>query len=574
MARTPLFHSLLRTFRLLRRARAEGIPADELLARERARKQERGYTRRHFLQMSAASVIAVPVLNACGGDDNGNGGDDPRVVIVGAGIAGLHAAYRLKQAGVRSTVYDAATRVGGRMYTDRATFAAPDGHHCELGGELIDTGHMTMRDLATELEIPLLDYDEDDDALASVVAYFGGQKLTEAQILEGFAPIAEQIDAALASLDDQDDLFVYYDNHNGGEALDALSLTAWLDQIGASGPFRQLLEVAYVIEYGLDAGETNVLNMMFLISTDTETFEVFGDSDERFHAATGSDSFTTKLADELDDGQLELGARLTAVKASGTTTTLTFQRDGSTFDVVADHVVLALPFTMLRQVDLTASGFSEQKLLAINELGYGANAKLMVGFNTRPWRSEHGSNGETFTDLPYQSTWETSRLQGGTSGIITNYTGGTPAIAAGNGTPAERATEFLDGFDTVFPGAKAAANGKVARFHWPTSPLVLASYSAYKVGQYTTITGSEAERQGNVHFAGEHTNLDAQGYMEGGALSGAIAADEILEDLNISPATILLPAAARSTFARARTARTFRRWKAGLRRRLPAAAAR
>jgi monoamine oxidase len=530
MARTPLFRTLSRLLLEGRAAARAGVPVLEYAERERER---RAVSRRRFLAMSAGAA-SIPLLAACGEETPGPGpGDEkPTVAIVGGGIAGVHCAYRLKKLGVDATIYDAGKRLGGRMFTDRTTF--PDGMHCELGGELIDTGHQTMRDLAVELGLELYDYNDDDPSLRTLVANIGGKDLTEQEILMGFAPIAAKIDTALATLTDQDDLFVYYNKHNGGEALDALSISAWLDSIGASGDIRTLLEVAYNIEYGLETNECNVLNLMLLISTDTMKLELFGDSDERFHTKLGNDSFPTLLAKSLTAEQIELETSLQAIsEASDGRYVLDFQQGGAAKQVTADHVVLALPFSMLRKVDVKLE-LSAPKKSAIAEMGYGTNAKLMAGFSSRPWRENHTSNGETFTDLPYQATWETSRLQPGKSGIITNFTGGKLGVAIGNGTPEERLQDFLTQFDKVFTGAKAASNGKVARMHWPTSPLVLGSYSSYKVGQYTKFAGSEQERFKNVHFCGEHTSLDAQGYMEGGAATGAMAAAEIAADLKLT----------------------------------------
>ncbi len=225
--------------------------------------------------------------------------------------------------------------------------------HCELGGELIDTGHQTMRDLAVELGLELYDYNDDDPKLSTLVANIGGKNLTEQEILMGFTPIAAKIDEALATLTDQDDLFVYYNKPNGGAALDALSISAWLDSIGASGDIRALLEVAYNIEYGLETTECNVLNLMFLISTDTMKLQLFGDSDERFHTKLGNDSFPTLLAKALDPAQIELETALQSISEDPDGRyTLDFQTGGSSKQVTADHVVLALPFTMLRKLDV------------------------------------------------------------------------------------------------------------------------------------------------------------------------------------------------------------------------------
>ncbi|RYE86018.1 MAG: FAD-dependent oxidoreductase, partial [Myxococcales bacterium] len=447
----------------------------------------------------------------------------------------LHCAVRLGELGVKATVYEGSKRLGGRILSDRTTFGELS---CELGGELIDTGHQTMQDLCAEHDLALLDYTQDDASLRTYWPLIGGVVLTDQQVLDAFTPVAAKIDAALATLTDPDDTWVYFDKPNGGEALDQLSLAQWFDQQGVTGPIRTLLEVAYVTEYGLEVDETNALNFLLLVSSETEKFEVFGASDERFRVAQGNDALITALAGALDPAQLVLEHRLTALtqKADGTTT-LTFDRDGTPVVVEADRVVLALPFTLLREVTIEAT-LSEPKRKAIAEIGYGTNAKLMLGFASKPWRAQ-GSNGEVFTDLPLQCTWETSRLQPVAAGILTNFTGGDRGLALGQGTPEERRDEALGYLDQVFPGTKAAATGKVARMHWPTAPFVKASYAAYRVGQYGQMSGAEGLPEGTLHFCGEHTSLEAQGYMEGGAESGARAALEVAEALGLEPMAMM-----------------------------------
>ena len=532
MARTPLFHTLSRLLLEGRAAARAGVPVLEYAERERAR---RAVSRRRFLA-AAAGAASIPLLAACKVNAPPRSAA-PTVAIVGGGIAGVHCAYRLKKLGVDATVYDAAKRLGGRIFTDRTTFL--EGMCCELGGELIDTDHHTMRDLAMELGLELHDYRDDDTSLATIVASIGGKSLTEQDILAGFAPIAKKIDQALATLTDQTDLVVSHDKPNGGEALDALSIAGWLDSAGATGDIRTLLEIAYITEYGLETTECNALNLLFLISTGTMKFELYGRSDERFHTRLGNDSFTTRLAAALDPEQIVLETALEAIaeRADGRYV-LDFQQGTSTKQIIADHVVMALPFSILRKLDVKLD-LPGAKKAAIAELGYGTNAKLMAGFSSRPWRELHKSNGETFTDLPYQTTWETSRLQAGASGIITNFTGGARGVALGQGTPQDRLADFLAQFEDVFAGVSAASNGRVARMHWPTNPLVLGSYSAYKVGQYTRFAGAERPRYRNVHFCGEHTSPEAQGYMEGGAATGAMAAAEIAADLGLSRPTTM-----------------------------------
>jgi monoamine oxidase len=98
----------------------------------------------------------------------------------------------------------------------------------------------------------------------------------------------------------------------------------------------------------------------------------------------------------------------------------------------------------------------------------------------------------------------------------------------GEGTPEEHAAHFVSSLDTIFPGTAAAHTKQAVRFHWPSSPFSLGSYACYKPGQYTTIAGAEGEAVGGLHFAGEHTSLDFQGFMNGASESGERVTREIL----------------------------------------------
>ena len=199
--------------------------------------------------------------------------------------------------------------------------------------------------------------------------------------------------------------------------------------------------------------------------------------------------------------------------------------------MTADKVVLALPFSILRSsVDLSKAGFEPLKLVAIREQGMGTNSKLHVQFSNRFWRAQ-GVNGDTFSDTGYQNTWEVTRAQGGRSGILVDYTGGKIGASFGSGTPESRAKQFLGQLEPVLPGATKAWNGRATIDFWPGYRWTKGSYSYWKVGQYQRFAGMEARRQGNCLFAGEHTSIDFQGYLNGAVETGQRAAAEVLADL-------------------------------------------
>jgi monoamine oxidase len=195
--------------------------------------------------------------------------------------------------------------------------------------------------------------------------------------------------------------------------------------------------------------------------------------------------------------------------------------------VKADRVVMAIPFATLRGCDLKKSGFQDRKMRAINELGMGTNSKLHVGFKKRYWR-DLGCNGETYADSGYQNTWEVSRGQGGTTGLLVNYTGGDIGATFGSGTPTTRAQQFLGQIEPLLPGATANWNGNATIDFWTGNPYTKGSYSYWKVGQYTAWSGIEGVEQAGCHFAGEHTSVDFQGYLQGGVETGQRAANEII----------------------------------------------
>jgi monoamine oxidase len=506
------------------RDRPDLPPVDELF--------EMACSRRRFLQNSAA-VTATALVAGCARPDappappatsGRSGSQAPRIAIVGAGVAGLNAAYKLKQAGLTATVFEGANRTGGRMFT--ATDLLADGLTTELGGEFIDSNHEEILNLMAEFGFERLDTRADEAASLTPETYFvNGRHYTQAQAARAFVPIAKAILKDYDALGD----VVDYKTEGGGTAIDRQSITEYLNRIGVTGWLRELIDVAYVTEYGLDAGEQSALNFVFLIGSgdleDEEAFALLGESDERYKVRGGNQKIVDELARRVEP-QVRRLHRLEAVRSRGEGFTLTFQADGKALDEQADVVILTVPFSILRDVKIDVN-LPPLKLKAIRELAYGANAKVLVGFRTRPWE-KLGYSGATYTDELFQLAWANSLLQPGTAGGLTLYSGGKLAHDVGQGTAADVAARLMRGVERAYPGATRERNGKVSRFHWPTFPWTKGSYSCYKPGQWTTIAGAEGLPVGNLFFAGEHCSYDFQGYMNGAAQSGADTARAVM----------------------------------------------
>ena len=487
-------------------------------------------TRRDFAKVTgaAAAAAAFPALTR-----SANAATTPRIAIVGAGLAGLCAAHRLKQAGYAATVYEGSDRLGGRCWTGRGAFA--DGQIYEHGGELIDQGHTAIRQLCQGLGLRL------DNLLAAEANgteptyFFDGADYSYAQATADLKQIWQQVhsDVSAASYPTLYDL-----STPRGRELDDMSIARWIDLYvpgGRASKLGQLLDVAYNIEYGAECTEQSSLNMLYLLGYSGQgQLRIFGPSNEKYHVTGGNDQIVTRLASAIGEGAIKRGHALTAIRENTDGTyTLSFANG---IAKTADRVVMAIPFSMLRSsVDITQAGFKPRKRTAIAEQGMGTNSKLHVQFTDRHWVGL-GSNGDTFADTGYQNTWEVSRAQAGRSGLLVDYTGGKVGASFGSGTPASRARTFLGQLEPALPGITKKFNGRATIDFWPGDPWTKGSYSFWKVGQYQRFAGVEREREGRLqacHFAGEHTSVDFQGYLNGAVETGQRAADEIVAALRV-----------------------------------------
>lgn len=538
MARSPLLSALRRRLTLLRLSQATGEDVSALLQRSKETRARETRAREMPRDLPRRAVLAgtVPLLGACAGlppaPQRARRGET-EVLVVGAGLAGLTCAFRLRQAGVGVRVLEAQDRPGGRVRSLSGPF--PHGQVAELGGELVDSGHTALQGLATELGLTLEDLAADGPELSPDTWFAGGALRSDAEVVHAFRPVARALRRSLEGLGEG--VEVGWRSGGAAVALDRTPLSAWLEETGADGWMRELLAVAYTAEYGLEADTQSSLNLLTLLEPTEDPFLLFGASDERLHLQGGNEQLPRALAQRLSDA-LEPGWRLVAVMAaSDGRLRCTLEGAGGVRAETARHVVLTLPFTLLRQVEL-ALPLPPLKREAISSLLYGTNTKLMLGVGERIWRTRHRRHGSSVSPA-VQLTWETSRAQPGATGILTCFSGGRTGLEGGQGSAAERGRTAVAALEPLFPGVSAAHTGQPAvRAHWPSHPWVRGSYAAYGLGQRTRFGGVEGERVGNLHFAGEHCAGELQGFMEGGVRSGEAAAREVLALLGVRAARL------------------------------------
>jgi monoamine oxidase len=538
MARTPLFRwfeSLVQDFN---EAEQSGRTVEQAQA-------ERMWmsTRRDFLKTTGAVVGAA----ALAGRLPAFAATTPRIAVIGGGISGLNAALTLQDAGIASTVYEAAHRVGGRMHSDTTSWV--NGQTSEICGELIDTGHTSILGLAQRFNLATVDLHAAEPPHSTETYFFGDAYYPTTKTNSDFGPVFTALKA-----DNKAAPFptLYNSFTEAGFDLDHISVFDWIESRvpgGHTSRLGRLLDVAYNIEYGNVTTQQSALNLVYLLFN-VRQFSVFGASDERFHIVGGNERLPKAIAAALPAGSVKLSHKLTGIiRNANNTYTLTFHAPEGTIDKTVDRVILAIPFSVLRRIltsdsAFRAAGFTNLKQTAIQKLGYGKNCKLQLQFDSRLW--DHAgpwgtSTGTSFSDTGYQSGWDVTRGQSGNTGILVDYTGGGVPLASFTGNPNdpavvhEFATTYLSQIEPVFPGISKLWNGRATLSVPLIDPNLLGSYSYWKVGQYTSFSGYEGARQpdvktGKCHFAGEHCSTNFQGFMEGGAEEGARAAGEIITD--------------------------------------------
>jgi len=528
MSKTPLMRQLQAAASIAGEVAKRDVPVEQVIE-ERVQQK---ISRREFLQkaMLASAVMAVPPVAFNLGTKIVNAATAPRVAIVGAGLAGLTAAYRLQQAGINAQVYEASSRVGGRCYTGRNAFN--EGQIYEHGGELINTDHTDILNLIQELDLQVDDlyaYENGDFRIVMDGALVSMEELSK-MFLDVWEPLQRDRRAA-------GDVTLYTNYTARGKQLDQLSIVNWLQTYvpgGMNSMLSKTVDLAYTASVGLESSTLSSLSMIYAMSTsDREEFSPFGTGgEERYHVRGGNDQVPKLLADKLN-GQISLSSPLESLRKN-TNGTYSLYFSGRLSCVEADYVILALPVSTLRDVDLSRSGFRSLKQKAIAELGVATCSKLALQFEDRHWESL-GSSG-AFVSNAYQDTWDTTRGQAGKSGILVDFTGGNMGNSFGSGNTDSYAQKFLKSIEPDLPGISKKWNGKATLDYWTGYRWTKGSYSCYKVGQYTKFRGIFGEPEGHCFFAGEYTSLEFQQFLNGGVETGNRAAKEVLSRLNIASA--------------------------------------
>lgn len=479
--------------------------------------------RRDFLTQSAlaaASLTAVPDVLAFQGPGERTG-PSRKIIVIGAGLAGLSAAHELTKAGHDVVVLEARNRPGGRVHTLRDGFA--DGLYADAGATRVPDHHHFTIAYARDFGLTLDPFQPPD--LPSV-CYVRGQRFVVtpgAEVAWPFDLTAEEralglagmrrkyIWSMLGELGDVRD--AAWPSRENLEKYDRMNRSDFWRSRGASPAAIELLSLG-----GID-DRADTWSTLFMLRNQALNLDLKSYSRIRGGTDLLPKAFAARLADKI-----RYGAPVVRIEHDARGVKAIFRSAGSLQTITGDHLICAVPFSVQRDIEVFPP-FTVEKQRAIEELPYLSGSKIFLQSKTRFWR-DAGWSGFATTDLPINSTWDMTYGQPGKRGILQAFPISLHSRQVTAMAENERIEFALARVAAIFPGMRENFEGGVTKC-WDEDPWARGVSSYYKPGQFGSLLPHVACAEGRVHFAGEHTSPWIDGWMQGALESGNRVAREI-----------------------------------------------
>ena len=422
-------------------------------------------------------------------------------IVVGAGLAGLTAAYRLTAAGWNVTVLEARSRIGGRVWSFH--FQEAPELVCELGGEWIGKHHTKIIALAKELQVPLEPH-----------AYRVWLMQNAALHAPGSWNFSEESRIAWKKFHND---YKHYTEQQKYR-LDQYDWWTWLGKIGFNREDRRIHELIDSTDFG------ESIRQVSAYSAAEEYYETDytnpNNTDEMdWHVVGGNSNLAQALADRLAPRALHLGSPVVSIRQAAGYVTVTTAKEKYT----ADACIVTAPASVLSSIRFEPA-LSTAKALAADELEYARIIKTQLLFDRRFWPAEDFS---LISDATAHMYFHTTENQPGPRGILCSYSVGDKADVLAAQAKASREAQLSNDLSAVSPDA---AKALITSFDqpWQDDPWVRGAYAIYRPGQLH-LQSVLAAPHGKVLFAGEHLDAEWQGFMEGAVSTGEIAANALLK---------------------------------------------
>ena len=482
--------------------------------------------RRQFLKLSlaAASAQMLPAQASFAPPESLSRTSSPRrILIIGAGLAGLVAGYELKRAGQDVIILDAQMRPGGRVLTVREPFS--DGLYAEAGAARIPDNHDLTLHYVQHFGLSLVPFYPREKAR---VFLLGGKRIrveagTSVDLLQvpfdltpderrlGMAGLAQKYlgDAVKAigdpSLPDWP--------ASSMKAYDNVTLAEFLKERGASPGAIRLLELPAATPEDDPASLLWDLRQSWYDSQEKARYKVSG----------GNDLLPKAFAARLS-GNIHYGSPVVRIEQNSQSVRAIAIQAGMHHTFEADRLICTIPFPVLGKVEVQPA-FSETKRRAIAELSYDPSTRVIFQCRTRFWEKE-SNNGFGVSDLPHE-IWHPTFDQPETRGLLVSFMHFSLGKRVGAMSEDSRLQFVSREIEKVHPGLLDNLEGQFSKA-WSADPWAGGGAARPSRGQMTTLCLGIERPEGRIHFAGEHTSRWT-GWMQGALQSGLRAAKEVNE---------------------------------------------
>jgi monoamine oxidase len=459
-----------------------------------------GFSRRDFLKSLSLSLGAIALRPSSTQAQTGptrffsreKTDRAKKIIVIGAGLAGLSAAYELSLAGHDVSVLEARNRAGGRVLTLR-DFA--DDLYAEAGGEWVEHNHDYMLRYIEEFGLAL---------------YRGSFIDTEEPL--NFSPRSREPHEKLQSIIKQ--IKPFEDKNPSHTEYDRISFYELLKQINAPQAMIDQMQREVSNLMAINIESISALHMLseFALPESRASFRIAG----------GNDRVAKSLASRLSE-KIYYSRPVVKVEHNTTQVIVTFLENGSQQRMTADRLVIAAPFTCVRRMEFAPS-LSEQKMKTIRLLAYGQILKAPLQFRERFWMKAKDEPRRNLKGL-IGSVYEATGGQPGPRGLLTAYIPDRSGMEIARLGKDERLKKILAAVTELHPEAGRYFEGGAVKW-WQEDEWAEGTYAYFRPGESVSLRARIAEPEGRIHFAGEHT-ASWQGYMNGAIESGHRAAKEV-----------------------------------------------
>lgn len=450
-------------------------------------------------------------------------GPGKRVVILGAGMAGLVAAYELARQGHEPVVLEAQNRVGGRVFTIR-DFAP--GLYAEGGAMRIPRVHHLTLEYCRIFGLELRPFMMGNP---KGLVHMAGQRMT----MEDAGREPEKLPYELADHERGRDInamweeaiadlaeLVEREGDAGWEAIvaefDRYSLREFLQLKGFSEGGIELFGVMNFVEADMNNAVIEQLR--------EDLGKAYVDMQE---IVGGMDLLPRAFYKELQS-IVRFGAIVHAIDQNDDGVTVYYKTESGRFSITGDYAICTLPFSVLRSIEVLKP-FSHEKQKAIRQLNYSASTKVLFQVGNRFWEEEDGiTGGSTVTDLSVRRLNYPTPDPSTTRGVLlASYTWGQDALQWGAMDEETRLEEALDDIAQIHPRIREEYEVGASQA-WYGDRWARGAFALFAPEQQSLLHHAILRPEGRVYFAGEHCSL-YHAWIQGALESGIRAARQIHE---------------------------------------------